>query len=46
MSGMNRIGLNRLKPIIHDEEQVRYLTIRKKVAEVARTGTKISSEPG
>lgn len=42
----DRIDLSKLKPIIYDEEQARYLAIGEKVAEAFRTGMEVKKELG
>ena len=37
----DRIDLDKLKPIIYDEEQVRYLSVGNKVADAFRTGMEL-----
>lgn len=41
LTDKDRVDLSKLKPIIYDEEQVRYLAVGEKVADAFRTGTEL-----
>ncbi len=41
LTDKDRINLSKLKPIIYDEEQVRYLAVGEKVADAFRTGMEL-----